>query len=201
MQAVLVLNIDYSPLEVISWRDAIEKLFLGKVEVVEAYAGRFIRSPSVAVPFPAVVRLVGRYVRRKTRLSRAHVLARDGYICQYCGLRPRKSNGAPRLEALTIDHVVPRHQSRGGWVVLPWNGERVRVTSWENVLTACGPCNHSKANRTPQQAGLAMAKRPRAPNPMDVAWMSIIQYKVQDEWQDYLPIDSPWRGYWDDELS
>ncbi len=199
MNAVLVLNVDYTPLEVISWRDAIEKIIMGKVELVEAYVGRFIRSPSTQFPFPAVVR-VSKYVRRRVRLSRKNIISRDAYTCQYCGCRPRKKSGVPRLESLTIDHVVPRAQAQKGWVTLPWSGNRVRVTSWENVLTACAPCNSNKANRTPRQAGVKMRKRPKPPSTLDLAWMSIFKHEVPPEWKDYLPLNSPWRDYWDAEL-
>lgn len=199
-QTTLVLNVDYTPLEVVSWRDAIEKLLTDKVELVEAYVGQFVRSPSVRFPLPAVVRLVTGYARRRVRLSRKHILERDAYTCQYCGARPRTRSGAPRLQDLTIDHVVPRAQARGGWVTLPWSGERVRVTSWENVLAACGPCNASKADRTPSEAGMVMRRTPRAPSVIDMAWMAIIRHKIPSEWKDYLPEGSPWRDYWDAEL-
>jgi 5-methylcytosine-specific restriction endonuclease McrA len=198
--AVLVLNIDYTPLEVVSWQEAIQKLLLGKVEVVEEYADRFIRSARQAWAFPAVVRITGRYVKRKVRLSRSNVLARDGYTCMYCGVRPRKSSGAPRLEDLTLDHVFPKSRALNGWVTLPWSGKRVRVTSWENLLTACERCNTGKAARTPGEAGMKMRAKPRAPSTMDIARMSIFQYKIPDEWKLYLPEDSPWRDYWDGDL-
>lgn len=201
MHQVLLLNIDYSPLEVISWRDAIDKLFLGKVELVEAYVGQFIRSPSTRMALPAVVRLVTGYAKRRVRLSRRHILARDGFTCQYCGIRPRRASGLPRLEELTIDHVVPRVQAQHGWVCLPWSGKRVRVTSWENVLTACAECNGRKGGRTPAEAGMTMRRTPRAPSPIDLAWMSVNRVRIPTEWQDYLPRESPWREYWDVELA
>lgn len=194
--SVLVLNIDYTPLEVISWRDAMEKILLGKVELVEEYAGRFIRSASASWAWPAVVRITKRYVKRKVKLSRSNVLARDNYTCQYCGIKPRRSGGAPRLEVLTIDHVFPKSRAVNGWVNLPWNGKRVRVTSWENLLTACEDCNTGKADRTPREAGLTMRVKPRAPSTMDVARMSIFSYRIPEEWKMYLPNDSPWREYW-----
>lgn len=197
---VLVLNVDYSPLEVISWRNAIEKLVTGKVQAVENYAGRFIRSPSVTFAFPAVVRLVGKYVRRRVRLSRRNIISRDAFTCQYCGARPRKSSGAPKLEALTIDHVVPRSRAEKGWVTLPWSGERVRVTSWQNVLTACEACNAEKAARTPREARMQMRKTPRPPSTMDLAWMSVFQHRIPEEWRLYLPESSPWADYWTVEL-
>tara|TARA_Y100000034_G_scaffold136262_2_gene211869 strand:- start:2340 stop:2948 length:609 start_codon:yes stop_codon:yes gene_type:complete len=201
MSEVLVLNIDYTPLEVVSWREAMEKIVSGKVELVQDYTGRAIRSAYRAFPFPAVVRLIGRYARRRIRLSRANILARDAYTCQYCGVQPRKKGGAPILEELTIDHVVPRAQGVNGWVTLPWSGRRARITSWVNVLTACSGCNARKADRTPGQASMAMAKKPRAPTTIDIAWMSIIRVQIPDEWKAWLPEGSPWRDYWEADLA
>ena len=198
---VLILNVDYSPLEVVSWREAIEKYFTGKVEIIEEYEGRSIRSPSVEIPYPAVARLVSTYAQRQVRLSRKHVIERDSYTCQYCGIRPKKSSGAPDFSCLTVDHVVHRPQARGGWVTLPWNGQRVRTTSWENVLTACEPCNMFKGGRTPSEAGMVMKSRPKAPSPIDIAWMNIRRHRIPDEWKAYLPESAAeWAGYWDDEL-
>ncbi len=200
MESVLVLNVDYSPLEVISWRSAIEKLVMGKVHVVEAYADRFVRSTSVVFALPAVVRLTGAFVRRRVRLSRANILARDAYTCQYCGSKPRRRSGHPDLEALTIDHVVPRADAVDGWVTLPWTGRRVRTTCWENVLVACKPCNRDKAAKSLKQAGLRPRKLPAAPTAREIAWMSIFRHKIPEEWAFYLPENSPWRDYWTGEL-
>lgn len=188
MDAVLVLNIDYTPLEVISWRKAVEKMIVGKVELVEAYVDRVLTSPSLTLPFPAVVRVVSRYVRRRVRRSRSSVLARDGYQCQYCGVRPRKASGKPDLSQLTIDHVVPKAHAVDGWVTLPWSGERVRVKSWRNEVAACSSCNHDKADRTPGQAGLTLRRYPRRPSVLDIARMSVTQHTHQapDEWGFYL---------------
>jgi len=197
---VLLLNIDYAPLEVISWRDAMTKLVMGKVELVDAYVGQVIRTSSQAFPFPAVVRLVTSYAKRRVRLSRSNILARDAYTCQYCGLQPRRKTGEPSLVQLTIDHVVPRAHARNGRVTLPWSHQRVRTTSWKNVLTACSPCNFRKADRTPGQAGMAMSKTPRAPTPVDIARMSITRYQIPQEWKTWLPEGSPWGDYWDVEL-
>jgi 5-methylcytosine-specific restriction endonuclease McrA len=201
MTTVLVLNADYTLLEVVSWQKAVSMLFADKVRLVEQYADRFLRSTSVTLPFPAVVvrtKYVGR--RRRVRFSRRNILARDGFTCQYCGAVPRRPQGTPNLEMLTIDHVVPHAQSQDGWVTLPWDGERVRVTSWRNVLTACAPCNGQKAARTPKQAGFTMRKHPQAPTPMQYVWMSLFRYDIPSEWEDYLPEGSPWREYWRGEL-
>ncbi len=115
-----------------------------KAEIVEA-AEAWLCSERVSLPVPTVIRLVY-YVpipRHFTLpVSRRTVMARDHYTCQYCGLQPGKAN-------LTVDHVVPK--SKGG------------ETRWENVVTACGPCNRRKGNRTPEEARMPLPSRPRRP--------------------------------------
>jgi 5-methylcytosine-specific restriction endonuclease McrA len=90
-----------------------------------------------------VIRLV-QYVRvpraAQRKISRRALFARDEWSCVYCGT----SGGR-----LTLDHVVPR--SRGGDSV------------WENVVTACAPCNLRKGDRLPEEASMKMRRAPRPP--------------------------------------
>ena len=198
--AVLCLNADYRPFKVISWVRALSLLMDDKADLVEGYVGKLLRSPSTSMPWPAVVRL-RRYVRAQTRVrfSRRNVLARDNYTCQYCGELPI-TKGRPHVEALTIDHVVPRAHSKKGRVKLPWKTKTVPVTCWENIATSCYACNSNKADRTPSQAGMKLARLPKRPGPMDILRMSITKSVIPDEWRMYLPEDSQWRNYWDVEL-
>lgn len=200
MQDVLVLNADGTPLRVVSWERAVTMLLEDKVAVVEAYAGRMIRSASQRIPHPAVV-MLRRYqaFRNRVRFNRQNVLARDGYVCQYCGARPERPNGRPDLSELTLDHVIPRAHAVGGHVVLPDN-VRVPVTCWSNVVTACVQCNADKADRTPVQARMPLRRWPRPPTGMDLLWMAVLKVDIPDEWRDWLPEDSPWRDYWTAEL-
>jgi 5-methylcytosine-specific restriction endonuclease McrA len=144
MSQVLVLNATYEPLNVVSVRRAVLLLLKEKAEIVEA-AEAWLHSEQLSLPLPLVIRLVC-YVRIPQRfslpLSRRTVLARDHYTCQYCGERPGKAN-------LTLDHVQPR--SQGG------------ETRWENVVTACGPCNRRKGDRTPDEARMPLGRQPRRP--------------------------------------
>jgi 5-methylcytosine-specific restriction endonuclease McrA len=144
MTQVLVLNATYEPMSVVSVRRAVLLLLKEKAEIVEA-AEAYLRSARIQLPVPLVIRLVC-YVRIPHRLSlpvsRRTVLARDQYTCQYCGTQPGRAQ-------LTMDHVVPR--SRGG------------NTCWENVVTACGPCNRRKGGRTPDEANMPVLKLPRRP--------------------------------------
>ena len=54
---MLVLNQNYEPLSVCNVKKAIMLLFLRKAELLEASNGKVIRSVSLTMPFPSVVRL------------------------------------------------------------------------------------------------------------------------------------------------
>ena len=161
---VLVLNASYEPLNVCSTRRAHVLVWKGKAEVVERYDEPLRTSTNTYVR-PHVIRLVT-YVRVprsvKRRISRRALFARDGWRCVYCG------DGTARL---TLDHVVPR--SRGGDSV------------WENVVTACGPCNLRKGDRLLDETPMHLKRQPSAPSP--VLLISLALHRVPDAWRTYLP--------------
>jgi len=98
-------------------------------------------------------------VQRK--ISRRALFARDGWKCAYCGTTSGR---------LTLDHVVPR--SRGGESV------------WENVVTACAPCNHRKGNRLLEEASMELHHLPKAPAP--VLFIRLAAPKIPQTWTPYL---------------
>lgn len=200
--AVLLINADYTPLRPIPWERAITLVLEEKANVVEEYAGKMIRSASETWPWPAVIRLVRQErVRTRIKFSRANILARDNYTCCYCGVQPKAKDGRPRIDDLTYDHVVPRAHGRDNKVRLPWNGKTVDVSCWENAATACYDCNSTKADRTPEQAGMKMLFLPKRPSPFDVFRMSLRRVKIPMEWAQFLPDSAQhWAGYWDAEL-
>jgi 5-methylcytosine-specific restriction endonuclease McrA len=167
MERTLLLSQAYEPLNTISWQDAITKLFMGKVEVVEEY-DKEIRSTSLVIKMPAVVRLINafRRHRKRVRYSKTNVFARDRWRCQYCGT---KGN----MNTLTIDHVVPR--SQGG------------RTLWENVVTACEDCNAKKANRTPEKAGMQLRTTPFRPEWVPVFSINLSSDTAPEVWKTYCP--------------
>jgi 5-methylcytosine-specific restriction endonuclease McrA len=127
----LVLNKDGSPLSLlpistVKWQEAIRLLVLEKVIVVKEYDDWVVRSPSSQMSVPSVVMLKQyHHWNRMVKYNRSHVLLRDQYKCHLCGEKPR-------LNDLTLDHVVPR--SKGG------------RTTWENIITSCKRCNLHKGN-------------------------------------------------------
>lgn len=163
--SVLLLNATYEPMQVIPLRRALILVLLGKAELVER-TDRLVRSPNVAIPEPLVVRLL-HWVPVPRRwgvpLTRNAILARDEDTCQYCGARPGRSR-------LTVDHVVP--QSRGG----TW--------SWTNLVAACPACNARKANRTPEEAGMALLRPPGKPHFVQIALLS--EARRHPAWRPYL---------------
>lgn len=162
---VLMLDQGYVPHRVVSWQRAVCLLYSGAAEVIETYDD-VIRSPSVSMHLPCVIRLVKRARTKKQsiKFSRKNVLTRDGYTCQYCckEFSPNELN---------YDHVLPR--SRGG------------KTTWENVVASCYPCNAKKGNRTLDEAGMALRKAPRKP-----AWLPISNrvdtHVMPEQWRPYL---------------
>ena len=172
MAQVLLLNLTYEPLRVISWQRAIRLLTLGKVEVVEE-TDQLIRSVSFVIRMPSVVRLL-RLIRPKrpeVKFSRQNIYLRDNFRCQYCGRRESSAE-------LNLDHVTPR--SLGG------------QTTWENIVTCCITCNVRKGGRTPESAGMRLISRPLRPARLPGLVITLNLHNSPESWRDYL--------YWNAEL-
>lgn len=170
-RGVLLLNADYRPKDVIHWQAAISIVFRERVFVLAVYEDWVIRSPSLEMRVPAVL-LLKRYVRWETRLkfNRRNVFKRDKYACQYCG-KSAERREIP-YEALTYDHVQPR--SRGG------------KTTWENIVTACYPCNHKKADLSLEEAGMKPMTKPRKPKDRNDIEFCLRGRRIPEIWGDFL---------------
>lgn len=170
-KSVLLLNADGQPLSIlplstISWQNAIKAMWAEKVHVIKNYEDKFLRSPTVSIPYPSII-MLNTYHKQpsKAKYTRKNLYVRDKYCCQYCG-------GQFLYQELTIDHVVPK--SKGG-----------RLT-WENSVTACGPCNVKKGDSLYPKP-LTEPKRPtwhqinyaNKHHPLiipDISWQSYIQW-------------------------
>lgn len=164
---VLLLNSNYEPLNVCDMRRAVALLLLGKAEVLQ-HREEALRTIAGDLTAPSILKM--RYqVRRpmpQLRLSRHSILARDNYTCQYCGVRNRD---------LTIDHVLPR-----------WAGG---PHTWDNLVACCRRCNLKKGDKTPAQANMKLARKPKRPH--FIPYLSLPMYlraQGRDEWRDYLPV-------------
>lgn len=193
MRLVLQLNADYAPMKLVRWERAVELVLDEKAVCVTPWPGRWVRSMTLAMPWPAVIALK-RYAhaRGRVRYSSKNVVARDNFTCQYCGVRPVTSDGRPDRDALTMDHVIPRAQAKNGMVYLPWSRRWVNVTCWENAAAACRSCNTRKADRSPAQANMVLRHYPRLPTTADVLRLSLGRVGVvPPEWDQWLPAN--WR--------
>lgn len=161
---VLVLDQGFQPHRIVSWQRAVTMLFRGVAETIEEYDEE-IRSVTFVMKVPSVIRLLRKVGRKRAvKFSRINVLTRDNFTCQYCGkhLPTRKLN---------YDHVVPRCQ--GG------------KTTWENIVTSCFPCNDRKRDRTPEQAGMRLLKKPIKPRSLPVVAMHLDLTDIPSAWMSY----------------
>jgi 5-methylcytosine-specific restriction endonuclease McrA len=164
---VLVLNMYYQPERIVDWQRAVCLIYDGKADLIERYEGELLRSPSMSMEFPSVIRKTKKSRMRKVsiKFSRQNVLLRDGNTCQYCQVpfEPRELN---------YDHVLPR--SRKG------------KTEWDNIVMSCYPCNEKKGDRTPAEAKMQLKRAPRKPD-----WLPIVSKRfdlgaVPETWRPYL---------------
>ena len=64
MMDTLVLSSAYQPMSHISWQKAIGMWFAGKVEIIEFYNDRIIRTVDDILKVPAIVRFVGKVIKK-----------------------------------------------------------------------------------------------------------------------------------------
>jgi hypothetical protein len=188
--SVLILNLDLQPYDIWEWEHAMTKLLCKNcVEPVYDENGvvkydKVIRDgQGNEYELPAVL-VLNTYRSAHNGLapySKRNIYARDLEICQYCGKKVREGD-------LTIDHVIPRDH---------WNPRRFsfRLSSFENVVTACGACNKKKANRTPRQANMSLIPdkdgKPKKPRTITRAQAyankrALLAHNEPDQWKPFL---------------
>jgi hypothetical protein len=156
MSNVLVLNYDYTPLNVTSIRRGFVLVDKGKAEVIKSGESPILTGYKIYVR-PVIIRLL-KYIRYQTkglRANRTRIYKRDNHECVYCGAK----------KDLTLDHVLPK--SRGGG------------NEWTNLVTSCFKCNLKKGNKTPDEAKMMMKHKPYAPTLINE------NIGIQKIWNDY----------------
>jgi 5-methylcytosine-specific restriction endonuclease McrA len=193
-RSVLVLNRNWTAIQVKTVKDAIGLVAKGSAFILEAetyerhdldswanvskakatVGDAVIRSQRMTLVAPEVVVLTDYegMGEKSVVFSRRNLFKRDRYTCQYCGKQPGP-------EELTIDHVFPK--SKGG------------KSTWENCVLACVACNKRKADRTLEQSDLKLRKVPRKPT-----WKTLTQVPPRERrlsWDAFLA-----KAYWEVEL-
>ena len=175
----LVLNQDYSPLSVISWKRAICLEIIGKeiigegVRVIEWYNDDFIKSSGgeddwIQVPAVAVS---NRFVKkkRKIRIKKKNLLIRDNHHCQYCNTKLDNRTA-------TIDHVIPKSRFKS----------KKESHTWQNTVISCSRCNAKKRDRTPKEANMKLLSVPKKPDMVYFFSRQLASKNMPNEWRLYV---------------
>ena len=160
MTHCVLLNADYTFLNLVNWKRAVCLMAKGKVEVVKD-SKRIIRNCSgMEFKVPAVMRLIKlirTIYRSSVTFTKRNILIRDRFKCAYCGARREK---------LSIDHIIPK--SRGGKM------------TFENCVAACRPCNLKKGGRTPSEARMYLKVRPTQPTISEFLRLKFVNLGIHD---------------------
>jgi 5-methylcytosine-specific restriction endonuclease McrA len=158
MNKVLVLNSDYTPINVTSVVRGFVLVSKGKAEILKSHENPIITGYQTFVR-PVIIRLLNyvKYRVKNLKINRSRLFKRDLNQCVYCG---SKKN-------LTIDHVIPK--SRGG------------ENSWSNLVTCCSPCNRRKGNKTPEEANMKLSIKPYEPD----LFSDVINPIISDIWVEF----------------
>jgi len=141
MSGVLVLNYDYTPLNITTIRRGFVLVDKGKAELIKSDDNPIVSGYKTYVR-PLIIRLL-KYIKhhaKSLRANRSRIYKRDGHECVYCGSK----------RDLTLDHVIPK--SKGGG------------NEWTNLVTSCFKCNLKKGSKTPEEAKLVMKHKPFTPS-------------------------------------
>ena len=195
-QHVLVLNRLWQAVNVCTARRALTLLFQGHAQVVlDRQDGSFqtynfnewqdiseqephsesIRTISFRIRVPRVILLLvyEHMPKKEVKFTRHNIFERDKNTCQYCGSTCDRQD-------LNLDHVIPR--DKGG------------LTTWENIVCSCIPCNTRKGNRLPHEAGMRLLRKPARPK-----WRPFLHItfdaKIHESWRHFIDY-----AYWNVEL-
>ena len=158
MDKVLVLNADYTPINVTSVIRGFVLVSKGKAEILKSYDNPIVTGYKTYAK-PLIIRLYNyvKYRAKSLKLNKTRILKRDNFECVYCG----------SSQHLTIDHIIPK--SRGG------------KNSWSNLVTCCSPCNLKKGDRTPEEARMKMRFSPFEPKVMS----DLMNFTLANIWEDF----------------
>ena len=162
MNAVLVLNQDFTPLTICSVNRAFLLVFLRKAELLKEVKSKKLRTVSKTFPFPSVIR-IEKYVHlpyKSVVLTRHNIFKRDNHRCQYCGT----------TKNLTLDHLIPK--SKGG------------KSSWTNLVTACQECNTKKGDSSIEKTGMTLETKPFKPS--YISFLKMGSNSLNDDWKQFL---------------
>ena len=139
-KGILVEENNVLPLDWYEWSNLNVKDNDRKIKTVRGF---------VKIPNVIVLNHNDKIPKQTIKFTQKSLWERDNFTCQYTGKKLSKLTG-------NIDHIIPK--SKGG------------KTNWENCVLAHKEINAIKADKTPEQAGLKLLKKPTAPRIMPVSF-------------------------------
>jgi len=175
-----MLNADFTPFAIIGWKQALKQTVVDSKDscyAVEYYEEWVILDASgVRYPIPSIIAMK-KYVNYgdgKAGFSNRNVFFRDNMRCQYCGEVFNESK-------LTVDHVIPRSR----WTA--FGNKKGMETCFENIVTACSPCNALKGDKTCKESDMYPLNPPRKTMTLREVFTKEIAFKQGPvEWGPYL---------------
>ncbi len=192
MNKILVLNMDASPMTVMSFERGFRLAYKGKADVVSHVEDKPIAcdiseddqfgyhskvsgqwEPGLLDICPTLLSDDGDGFKRPTivRLNKYVYIPHKKVTLSRYNIYRRDDYSCVYCDSkdnLTIDHVKPK--SKGG------------KNTWENLVTCCKKCNQRKGNRTPEESGIHLIEAPYEPKGLGYRFKSY----SQELWKDYL---------------
>jgi len=126
----------------------------------------YVQTVNTKIKIPKVIILskFDKVPKKRPRFSQKNIWIRDNFTCQYTGKKLKPGEG-------NVDHIMPK--SRGG------------ATDWSNCVLACKKVNAKKADKTPEEIGLSLIKKPLPPKELPVTLYIRNRYNIK-EWNVFL---------------
>lgn len=185
---VLVLNRNWQAIDVKSPADALSMMYtdnatgldiLGKDHMIPYRWKDWVKLPfdsecdyiktingGVKIPKIIVLCKFDKVPIKRPKFSLTGVWDRDNGVCQYTGRKLSKNEG-------NVDHIIPK--SRGG------------RSNWDNCVLSHKDINARKANRTPEEAGLKLLKKPTIPKQLPTTFYIKNKHNIP-EWDIFLKV-------------
>lgn len=185
---VLVLNRNWQAIDVKSPADALSMMYtdnatgldiLGKDHMIPYRWKDWVKLPfdsecdyiktingGIKIPKIIVLCKFDKVPIKRPKFSLTGIWDRDNGVCQYTGRKLSKNEG-------NVDHIIPK--SRGG------------RSNWDNCVLSHKDINARKADRTPEEAGLKLLKKPTIPKQLPTTFYIKNKHNIP-EWDMFLKI-------------
>lgn len=159
--SILILNKNYIPTFVTTFKKAIILLFKNKAKILDVNSYdtydwhdwikqdicgyKKIRTPYREINIPEIIILkdYDKIQKKRLILNKRNIYKRDQGRCQYC-------YKFLSFKDSTIDHIRPRSK----------NGK----CSWDNCVISCVKCNFKKGDNLLDECGMKLISEPKTPS-------------------------------------